>query len=68
MKSLKAAAAKRVAAVDYQAGGRADVHDAMIMHTYQISAELRRVPERERLETALRICRRIVTNTRESLG
>jgi len=61
------AAAKRIADVDYQGGELADARDALLMHTYQLSLELRRIDERQRMEMALRIARNIVANTRESL-
>jgi len=48
-------------------GAFCDARDAITMATYQLSLELRRIPERERMETALRICRQIAANTRESL-
>lgn len=44
-----------------------DARDAITMLTYHLSLELRRIPERERIEEALTIGRRILNNTRESL-
>lgn len=61
------AAAKRIWQAN-ASGEAVDVIDALKMHTYQVSLELRRVPERQRVETALRISRRILSNTRESMG
>jgi hypothetical protein len=66
------AAAKRVHAA-YSAAARGngpqlcDPADAMLMHLYQLSLELRRLPERERMNRALGICRQLIANTRESL-
>lgn len=60
-------AARRVKTA-IEAGQHADAHDAMLMHTYQISLELRRVPQAKRLKMAHRLCRWIVNNTQESLG
>jgi hypothetical protein len=65
------AAAKRVHAalseVAYGRGPGCDPADAMLMHLYQLSLELRRLPERERMNRALGICRHLIANTRESL-
>lgn len=60
------AAAKRVYGT-IEAGELPLVTDALVMLTYQLSLELRRVPDRERMNAALQISRRIVANTRESL-
>jgi hypothetical protein len=61
------AATKRVAAVNYQAGELADAQDALLMHVYQVSMELRRIPEGQRMAAALKLALQIVANTRESL-
>lgn len=61
------AAARRVQAANRD-GGLADVRDCLTMLSYQISMELRRIPERSRIEAALQITRMIMANTRESLG
>lgn len=60
-------AARRVQAAN-QDGALADARDALTMLTYQLSMELRRIPERLRIEAALQISRQIVANTKESLG
>lgn len=60
------AAAKRVQAANND-GTECDVFDVMCMLTYQLSLELRRIPERARIEAALQISRQIMKNTRESL-
>ena len=60
------AAARRCAEAN-QHGAHPEVHDALTMHTYAISTQLRLIPERLRIEAALRISRQIVANTRESM-
>jgi hypothetical protein len=60
------AAAKRVKAAT-EAGDFAAVDDALAMHTYQLSMELRRLPARDRLLRAKTIARHIVENTEESV-
>lgn len=60
------AAAKRVMDANKD-GALCDARDAITMATYQLSMELRRIPERERMAQALGIARTIVANTRESL-
>jgi hypothetical protein len=48
-------------------GGLAFPDDAITMLSYQLSLELRRLPEKSRMAEALRVSRCIVANTRESL-
>lgn len=60
------AAAARVQSM-VEAGDEPMVTDSLVMLCYHLSLELRRVPERERMATALQISRRVVANTRESL-
>jgi hypothetical protein len=61
------AAAKRVIAAN-EHGAHPDPLDAIVMHTYQISLELRLLPQEARVEAAREVARRIVRNTGESLG
>ena len=61
------AAAKRVIAAN-EHGAHPDPLDAIVMHTYQISLELRLLPEGARVAAAREVARRIVRNTGESLG
>lgn len=56
-------AAKRIVA----AGGKATAEDAILMHTYQLSLELRRIPIEERGARAREVAKLIVRNTGESL-
>ena len=44
-----------------------DPDDAITMHTYQISVELRRLPEAVRMQAARRAAAHILENTQESL-
>ena len=60
------AAAKRCRDANVD-GALCDARDAITMATYQLSLELRRIPERERMAAALGVCRQITANTRESL-
>ena len=62
-----AKAAYRVKAA-YDRGDFADPLDAIVMHTYQLSLELRLLPEDARVAAAREVARRIVRNTGESLG
>jgi hypothetical protein len=60
------AAAKRIHAANEE-GVMGDARDAILMLTYHLSLELRRLPEQGRMAEALRIGRVIAANTRESL-
>lgn len=61
------AAARRVKQANDD-GAHCDARDAITMSIYNISLELRRIPDRERMRAALSAARQIVANTRESLG
>lgn len=60
-------AAKRVVAAT-EAGRSPDWDDTILMHTYQLSLELREVPPPQRLFRAELACELIMENTRESLA
>jgi hypothetical protein len=49
-------------------GGLAFVEDAITMLSYQLSLELRRIPEAQRQAEARRVAKCIIQNTSESLG
>lgn len=51
-----------------EAGGEAAVDDTLVMHTYQLSAELQRLPPEERMKRAHQLARQICDNTRQTLG
>ena len=50
-----------------EAGDLTDARDAIVMLTYHLSLEVRRLPERERMNVILRAARDMIANTRESL-
>jgi hypothetical protein len=60
-------AARRVYAA-VKDGGLAFPDDAITMLLYQLSLELRRLPEAQRQAEARRVAKCIVKNTSESLG
>jgi len=59
-------AARRVRAA-VEAGDLTDARDAIVMLTYHMSLEVRRLPENERMSIILRAARDMIANTRESL-
>ena len=62
------AAARRIKAAYENGALHCDAADAITLHTYQLSLELRRLPMQERAAKARECARLIVRNVGESLG
>jgi hypothetical protein len=60
------AAAKRVAAAN-EDGEMVDAQDSITMSLYNLSLQMRLLPERYRMKAATVAARQLIANTRESL-